>query len=78
MKSPFTRRQAVAVSCDGPFADQNQDGDEIPCWVVCVIDEDGDPCGKVYQCGSLAGARNLAARMAEDRKLELVDDSMSA
>ena len=69
------RPVAVAVQVDGPFSNQNRDGDEVPEWTVCVIDADGDPIGTVYRCAAYANARGLALRMARDRRLECVDDS---
>lgn len=65
----------VAVQIDGPYADINRDGDEVPVWPVCAIDADGEPVGTVYQCHDHAAARALAFRMARDRRLECVDDS---
>jgi hypothetical protein len=39
------------------------------------MDIDGEVSGKVYMCYAYSTARQLAGRMARDRKLELVDDS---
>jgi hypothetical protein len=64
-----------AVQVDGPFPTQDRDGDEIPYWSVCLMDIDGEVSGKVYMCYAHSTARQLADRIARDRKLELVDDS---
>jgi hypothetical protein len=66
------------VFFDGPQSDENQEGDEIPIWVVYVGGEEAEPIGKVYRCLAFAPAEALAKRMAKDRKLELVHEAMPA
>jgi hypothetical protein len=67
------------VNFDGPFPAQNQWGDEYPYWTVCIADgESGEPIGKVYTCHSHQGALNLAKKMAADRRLELVEEALTA
>ena len=63
------------VFFDGPEADQNADGDEIPIWHVYVGNEEAEPQHTVYTCFSFDLANQLARNMARDRKLELVQDA---
>jgi hypothetical protein len=67
---------AVAVFCDGPEPDRNHDGDEIPVWSVYVGDDQADPVDTVYSLHDYIAAVHLAARIAEDRRLELVNEAM--
>lgn len=68
----------LSVNIDGPEPVQDRDGDEVPSWTVCVIDADGDPVGTVYRLTNHGAAVALAARMADDRNLNLQDDSTPA
>ena len=63
------------VFFDGPQSDQNPDGDEIPLWVVYVGDEDAEPVGKVYHSHDFQSAEQLARQMANDRRLELINEA---
>jgi hypothetical protein len=72
------RAKTVAVFFDGPFPTTARDDDEIPEWTVYAGDEYADPDGPVYRLRSYAAARNLAERMATDRRLELVDEATTA
>ena len=63
------------VFFDGPEADQNADGDEIPIWFVYVGNEEAEPQHTVYTVFSFDLAQDLANRMARDRKLELIQDA---
>jgi hypothetical protein len=73
-----TERPWQGVFFDGPQSDQDQEGDEIPVWVVYVGDEQAEPVGKVYECHSFPSAEALARRMARDRNLELIHEAMPA
>lgn len=75
---PTTTRPWRGIFVDGPQPDVDQEGEEVPVWTVHVGDEDAEPIGKVYFCSSHGSARALAARMAKDRRLEIVDESMAA
>ena len=66
------------VFFDGPQADHNHDGDEIPVWCVYVGDEEAEPVNRVYWCWSYAFALDLAQRMARDRRLELIHEATTA
>jgi hypothetical protein len=70
-----TRTRTVAVFVDGPFPSVDREGEEVPEWTVYAGDDEAEPTGTVYRCSSWAGARSLGARMARDRRLELVDES---
>jgi hypothetical protein len=63
------------VFFDGPQSDQNHDGDEIPVWFVYVGDEDAEPVGTVYRFHNFKAAEELAKRMSEDRRLELIHEA---
>ena len=67
-----------AVYFDGPQPDQDQDGEEIPAWVVYVGDEEADPVGTVYTLHHFKSAELLAYRMAEDRRLDLIHEATRA
>jgi hypothetical protein len=67
-----------AVYFDGPQSDQDQDGEEIPAWVVYVGDEEADPVGQVYSLHHFKSAELLAYRMAEDRRLDLIHEATPA
>jgi hypothetical protein len=67
-----------AVYFDGPQAEQDQDGEEIPAWVVYVGDEEADPVGTVYTIHHFKSAELLAYRMAEDRRLDLIHEATPA
>ena len=64
------------VFFDGPQSDRNDDGDEIPLWVVYVGDEDANPVGKIYHSHDFKAAEQLARNMARDRRLELINEGM--
>jgi hypothetical protein len=68
----------LGVFFDGPQPDQNRDGDEIPVWFVYVGNEDAGPVGKVYTCHDYHAADQLARKMAQDRRLELIHEAMPA
>ena len=63
---------------DGPQADTNQDGDEVPVWCVYVGDEEAEPIHRIYWLWSYNLALDLANRMARDRRLELIAEASAA
>lgn len=63
------------VYCEGPIAEQNRKGEEIPVWQTFAGNEKRQPRGTVYKCLTHKTATGLAAAMAHDRKLELVDEA---
>ena len=66
------------VYFDGPQADQNPDGDEIPVWVVYIGDEEAEPTGTVFKCYDFNSADALARRIANDRRLDLIHEASPA
>lgn len=66
------------VFFDGPQSDQDHEGEEIPVWFVYVGDEDAEPVGTVYKCHSFKPAEQLAERMSQNRRLELIHEAMPA
>ena len=64
------------IFLDGPQSDVDDEGEEIPVWVVYVGNDDGDPIGTVYRLHNFKSAELLAYRMAEDRNLELIHEAM--
>jgi hypothetical protein len=63
---------------DGPQSDQNHEGDEIPVWSVYVGDDDAEPTDTIYTCHDFKAAEQLAQRMANDRRLELIHEASPA
>ena len=66
------------VFFDGPQADRDGEGDEIPAWCVYVGNEEAEPVGKVYRFHDYASADTLARRMAKDRGLEFIHEASPA
>ena len=66
------------VFFDGPQADQDHAGDEIPVWFVYVGDEDAEPVDTLHQCHSFTAAEELAKRMSRDRRWELLHEANPA
>ena len=73
--APATTGAWRGVFFDGPQSDQNHDGDEIPAWFVYVGDEEADPVGTVYKFHNFKPAEELAKRMANDRRLDLIHEA---
>ena len=67
-----------AIFFDGPQADHNADGDEVPVWCVYVGDEEAEPVSTVYHVYDFARAQALAERIAQDRRLELIHEATTA
>ena len=63
------------VFFDGPQSDQNHDGDEIPAWFVYVGDEEAEPVATVYKFHNFKPAEELAKRMSNDRRLDLIHEA---
>jgi len=63
---------------DGPQADTDAAGDEVPVWCVYVGDEEAEPVNTVYWSWSFSFAQDLAQRMARDRRLELIAEASAA
>ena len=67
-----------AVYFDGPQPDRDRDGEEIPAWTVYVGDADAEPTGQIYTCHDFTRAEQLAQRMAQDRRLDLIHEATTA
>ena len=67
-----------AVYFDGPRSDRDQDGEEIPAWLVYVGDSDAEPTGQVYTLHHYKSAELLAHQMASDRHLDLIHEASPA
>jgi hypothetical protein len=66
------------VFFDGPQADQDREGEEIPVWTVYVGGQDAKPIDTVYRCHDFKAAEALARRMASERHLELIHEPTTA
>jgi hypothetical protein len=75
---PIHKTAWRGVFFDGPQADRNHEGDEIPVWSVYVGDEEAEPVGQVYLCHDYKAADALARRMAADRRLEFIHEASPA
>jgi len=67
-----------AVYFDGPEADQDREGEEIPVWLVYVGDDEAEPVGTVYRFHQFQAAERLASQMAQDRRLDLIHEASPA
>lgn len=77
-KSNNQPRPWRGVFFNGPQSHRNHEGDEIPTWLVYVGDEDAEPTGKVYTFYNYRWARDGAHAIANDRRLELIDQATPA
>ena len=68
----------VAVHFEGPEPDKDSRGEEIPIWSVYAATDTGDPTSRVYRCGTYSKGWGLAQRMAEDRRLQLINQAQQA
>ncbi len=68
----------TGVFFDGPEAEQDREGEEIPVWHVYVGTEEAEPVSTVYRVFSFAKAQSLAQAMSKDRRLELVAEAQPA
>ncbi len=78
--SQLTTPQApwTGVFFDGPEAEQDREGEEIPVWHVYVGTEEAEPVSTVYRVFSFTKAQSLAQAMSKDRRLELVAEAQPA
>ena len=66
------------VYFDGPEPDRDREGEEIPVWQVYIGDEEAEPVGTIYHVYNFKRAQALAERMANDRRLELINEAATA
>ena len=67
-----------AVYFDGPSADQDHQGEEIPAWIVYIGDDEAEPLGTIYKCHDYAEAERLARRISNERGFDLIHEASPA
>ena len=67
-----------AVYFDGPSADLDPEGEEIPVWVVYVGDDEAEPVSHLQHFRSFEIAEQVARRIAHDRGLDLIHEATPA
>ena len=67
-----------AVYFDGPQPDLDQDGEEIPVWVVYVGDDEAEPVSHLQHFRSFQIAEDVARRLASTKRLDLIHDASPA
>ena len=67
-----------AVYFDGPSADRDPEGDEIPVWVVYIGDDEAEPVSHLQHFRSFQIAEQVARHLAQARRLDLIHDASPA
>ena len=67
-----------AVYFDGPQSDRDQDGEEIPAWVVYVGDSDAEPVSHLQHFRSFQIAEDVARHLASTKHLDLIHEASPA
>ena len=67
-----------AVYFDGPSADRDQDGEEVPAWVVYVGDDEAEPVSHLQHFRSFQIAEDVARHLASTKRLDLIHDATPA
>jgi hypothetical protein len=67
-----------AVYFDGPWAEQNHEGEEIPTWLVYIGDEEAEPVSHLITFHSYQIAYDYAQHLAGERRLELIHEASPA
>jgi hypothetical protein len=67
-----------AVYFDGPQPDLDQDGEEIPVWVVYVGDDEAEPVSHLQHFRSFQIAEDVARHLASTKRLDLIHDASPA
>ena len=67
-----------AVYFDGPSADRDHEGDEIPVWVVYIGDDEAEPVSHLQHFHSFQIAEQVARHLAQARRLDLIHDASPA
>jgi hypothetical protein len=67
-----------AVYFDGPSADRDPEGDEIPVWVVYIGDDEAEPVSHLQHFHSFQIAEQVARHLAQARRLDLIHDASPA
>ena len=68
------RTEARQIIATGPEWGVNKTGTATPIWQVWAADADRNPVSRVYKCYNYWKTKILAATMATDRKLPLVEE----
>ena len=67
-----------AVYFDGPSADRDRDGEEIPVWVVYVGDDEAEPVSHLQHFRSFQIAEDVARHLASTKRLDLIHEATPA
>ena len=67
-----------AVYFDGPQSDRNEEGDEIPDWVVYIGDDESEPVSHLQHFHSFEIAEQVARHLAASRRLDLIHEATPA
>ena len=67
-----------AVYFDGPSADRDHEGEEIPVWVVYIGDEEAEPVSNLQHFRSFQIAEEVARHLASSKRLDLIHDATPA
>jgi hypothetical protein len=65
------------VRVDGPYPYQGHDGDEYPYWTVSLCNDDDEDL-KTYEVRNFDRAFELGRKIAQDRRIELVNEGSPA
>ena len=67
-----------AVFFDGPQPDRDQDGEEIPSWVVYIGDDEAEPVSHLQHFRSFQIAEDAARHLASTKHLDLIHEASPA
>jgi hypothetical protein len=67
-----------AVYFDGPSADQDHEGEEIPVWTVYVGDDEAEPVSHLQHFRSFQIAEDVAKHLAATRHIDLIHEASPA
>jgi hypothetical protein len=67
-----------AVYFDGPSADRDPEGEEIPVWVVYIGDDEAEPVSHLQHFRSFQIAEDVARHLASTKRLDLIHDASPA
>lgn len=67
-----------AVYFDGPSADRDHEGEEIPVWVVYIGDDEAEPVSHLQHFRSFQIAEEVARHLANTKRLDLIHEASPA
>ena len=67
-----------AVYFDGPSADRDHEGEEIPVWVVYIGDDEAEPVSHLQHFRSFQIAEEVARHLANAKRLDLIHEATPA